>query len=73
MPGYPSDFKYLTESSVKEIPTKPLCPFCGILLQRSQPDFLLSASPAQAFIHLYIYVAVHGEGFFLYHSRRAES
>ncbi|PKA64972.1 hypothetical protein AXF42_Ash011574 [Apostasia shenzhenica] len=23
----------------------PLCPFCGILLQRSMPDFLLSTSP----------------------------
>lgn len=23
----------------------PQCPFCGILLQRLQPDFLLSASP----------------------------
>lgn len=23
---------------------KPLCPFCGVLLQRLQPDFLLSVS-----------------------------
>ncbi|KAJ6376173.1 hypothetical protein OIU77_001023 [Salix suchowensis] len=45
LPGYPLDFKSLTESSVKEIPTKPLCPFCGIPLQRLQPDFLLSPSP----------------------------
>ncbi|KAJ6411737.1 hypothetical protein OIU84_008336 [Salix udensis] len=37
--GYPLDFKSLTKSSVKEIPTKPLCPFCGIPLQRLQPDF----------------------------------
>ncbi|GJN17950.1 hypothetical protein PR202_gb05060 [Eleusine coracana subsp. coracana] len=26
-------------------PAVPLCPFCGILLQRSMPEFLLSASP----------------------------
>lgn len=26
-------------------PAVPLCPFCGILLQRSTPDFLLSVSP----------------------------
>uniref|UniRef100_A0A9I9D034 Transcription factor IIIC 90kDa subunit N-terminal domain-containing protein n=1 Tax=Cucumis melo TaxID=3656 RepID=A0A9I9D034_CUCME len=31
--------------SDSEIPSKPLCPFCGILLQRRQPDFLLSACP----------------------------
>ncbi|XP_075647937.1 uncharacterized protein LOC142618798 isoform X2 [Castanea sativa] len=45
MSRYPSDFKSLTESSVLEVPSKPLCPFCGLLLQRRQPDFLLSASP----------------------------
>ncbi|KAK9066716.1 hypothetical protein SSX86_014039 [Deinandra increscens subsp. villosa] len=27
------------------ISSKPLCPFCGILLQRLQPDFLLSTMP----------------------------
>ncbi|KAJ9130947.1 hypothetical protein P3X46_033911 [Hevea brasiliensis] len=43
-PGYPVDFKPLTEACVEEL-SKPLCPFCGILLQRLQPDFLLSASP----------------------------
>jgi hypothetical protein len=26
-------------------PAVPLCPFCGILLQRSTPVFLLSTSP----------------------------
>ncbi|GJM93426.1 hypothetical protein PR202_ga09981 [Eleusine coracana subsp. coracana] len=26
-------------------PAVPLCPFCGVLLQRSMPEFLLSASP----------------------------
>ncbi|XP_060675543.1 uncharacterized protein LOC107404763 isoform X2 [Ziziphus jujuba] len=41
LPEYPVDFK----SSATNICSKPLCPFCGILLQRLQPDFLLSASP----------------------------
>nr|POF12247.1 hypothetical protein CFP56_41590 [Quercus suber] len=45
MSEYPLDFKSSTESSVLEVPSKPLCPFCGLLLQRRQPDFLLSASP----------------------------
>lgn len=39
------DFKSSAKSSVVEVHSKPLCPFCGILLQRLQPDFLLSASP----------------------------
>ncbi|KAE8077619.1 hypothetical protein FH972_016169 [Carpinus fangiana] len=39
------DFKSSAKSSVVEVSSKPLCPFCGILLQRLQPDFLLSASP----------------------------
>jgi hypothetical protein len=26
-------------------PVVPLCPFCGILLQRLMPEFLLSVSP----------------------------
>ncbi|EXB78396.1 hypothetical protein L484_003258 [Morus notabilis] len=43
--GYPSDFKSSAESSDSNVSSKPLCPFCGILLQRLQPDFLLSASP----------------------------
>ncbi|KAJ0044643.1 hypothetical protein Pint_05181 [Pistacia integerrima] len=45
MPKYPVDFKNLKEYSVQEEISKPLCPFCGILLQRLQPEFLLSASP----------------------------
>ncbi|XP_021802598.1 uncharacterized protein LOC110746665 [Prunus avium] len=46
IPGYPFNFKSLTtSSSMLEVSLKPLCPFCGILLQRLQPDFLLSASP----------------------------
>ncbi|KAG6598500.1 hypothetical protein SDJN03_08278, partial [Cucurbita argyrosperma subsp. sororia] len=36
------DFSSLTLPD-SDIPSKPLCPFCGILLQRRQPDFLLSA------------------------------
>lgn len=43
--GYPLDFMSSTESSAANISSNPLCPFCGILLQRLQPDFLLSASP----------------------------
>ncbi|XP_074319930.1 uncharacterized protein LOC141656775 [Silene latifolia] len=40
----PSDFGSLIKSVVKPLPN-PLCPFCGISLQRLQPDFLLSKSP----------------------------
>lgn len=29
----------------EKILSKPSCPFCGILLQRLQPDFLLSTTP----------------------------
>ena len=42
--NYPLDLNSTTESSTL-VSSKPLCPFCGILLQRLQPDFLLSASP----------------------------
>ncbi|KAL9437066.1 hypothetical protein AB3S75_022995 [Citrus x aurantiifolia] len=45
MPRYPDDFKSLIESSVQEETPKPFCPLCGILLQRLQPEFLLSPSP----------------------------
>ncbi|PSS32958.1 Cytosolic iron-sulfur protein assembly protein [Actinidia chinensis var. chinensis] len=45
MTTYPLDFKLFTESSRLEVLSKPLCPFCGILLQRLQPEFLLSTSP----------------------------
>ncbi|XP_018506757.2 uncharacterized protein LOC103962612 [Pyrus x bretschneideri] len=44
-PGLPLNFKSLAASPLLELSLKPLCPFCGILLQRLQPDFLLSASP----------------------------
>ncbi|KAK9145814.1 hypothetical protein Sjap_005717 [Stephania japonica] len=39
------DPKSLDKSDSFQAPLKPLCPFCGILLQRLQPGFLLSASP----------------------------
>ncbi|KAJ4952327.1 hypothetical protein NE237_029159 [Protea cynaroides] len=39
------DLKSLTESNAFEVSLKPFCPFCGILLQKLQPAFLLSASP----------------------------
>uniref|UniRef100_A0A5B6YNM7 Transcription factor IIIC 90kDa subunit N-terminal domain-containing protein n=2 Tax=Davidia involucrata TaxID=16924 RepID=A0A5B6YNM7_DAVIN len=45
MSKYPSDIKSSTDSSTLEVFTIPFCPFCGILLQRLQPEFLLSASP----------------------------
>ncbi|XP_058086991.1 uncharacterized protein LOC131234044 isoform X2 [Magnolia sinica] len=45
MSKFPLDLRSLNESSsLLEYP-KPLCPFCGVLLQRLLPDFLLSASP----------------------------
>lgn len=46
LPTYPSlDFETSTESCALNVSPKPLCPFCGILLQRLLPGFLLSASP----------------------------
>ncbi|KAI9097638.1 hypothetical protein K1719_025409 [Acacia pycnantha] len=42
MSAYPADFKSSTKTSTLTVSAKPLCPFCGILLQRQQPDFLLS-------------------------------
>ncbi|CAA7055993.1 unnamed protein product [Microthlaspi erraticum] len=41
LPSFPNDLKSLPETA----PSKPFCLFCGILLQRKQPEFLLSASP----------------------------
>ncbi|KAK9672366.1 hypothetical protein RND81_12G096000 [Saponaria officinalis] len=40
----PSDFSSFIKPLLNRFPT-PLCPFCGISLQRLQPDFLLSKSP----------------------------
>lgn len=34
-----------TKSSSEAVSSKPLCPLCGILLRRQQPDFLLSPAP----------------------------
>ncbi|XP_037494785.1 uncharacterized protein LOC105633952 isoform X2 [Jatropha curcas] len=45
MSEYPLDYKSLIESHAAVELLRPLCPFCGILLQRLQPDFLLSVSP----------------------------
>lgn len=41
---YSSDFESVVEIPVQEAPIKPICAFCGILLQRKQPKFLLSPS-----------------------------
>ncbi|KAK6135151.1 hypothetical protein DH2020_031099 [Rehmannia glutinosa] len=46
MLGYPSDFESFVESSAYKNSSTPCCPFCGILLQRSQPEYSLSPSPA---------------------------
>ncbi|XWS50267.1 hypothetical protein CRYUN_Cryun12cG0073700 [Craigia yunnanensis] len=45
MPQYSLDFNLSPEFSLVKEVSKPLCPFCGILLQRLQPEFLLSALP----------------------------
>ncbi|TYI14603.1 hypothetical protein ES332_A08G132400v1 [Gossypium tomentosum] len=39
------DYKFSPEPSSIKVASKPQCPFCGILLQRSQPEFLLSPLP----------------------------
>lgn len=45
MPRFSLDFKSLPESFLQKEISKPFCLFCGILLQRSQPEFLLSPLP----------------------------
>ncbi|XP_013608973.1 PREDICTED: uncharacterized protein LOC106315713 [Brassica oleracea var. oleracea] len=45
LPSFPNDLKSLPEYSFSKVALKPFCLFCGILLQRKQPEFLLSASP----------------------------
>ncbi|KZV53002.1 hypothetical protein F511_32321 [Dorcoceras hygrometricum] len=45
MPGYPSNFKSFFQSSAFKKSFSPCCPLCGILLQRLQPEYLLSPSP----------------------------
>ncbi|XP_062218781.1 uncharacterized protein LOC133918741 isoform X2 [Phragmites australis] len=44
-PASPLDANRDDESLDLSAPAVPLCPFCGILLQRSMPAFLLSPSP----------------------------
>ncbi|TVU35411.1 hypothetical protein EJB05_17298 [Eragrostis curvula] len=44
MPASPLDADY-DDSLDLSAPAVPLCPFCGILLQRSKPEFLMSVSP----------------------------
>lgn len=39
------DVKYLSEHFLLRGCPKPLCPFCGILMQRLLPEFLLTSSP----------------------------
>ncbi|KAL3838023.1 hypothetical protein ACJIZ3_022614 [Penstemon smallii] len=43
MPGYPPNY-FIGSSSYRESLT-PCCPFCGILLGRSLPEYFLSPSP----------------------------
>ncbi|KAJ8446421.1 hypothetical protein Cgig2_019314 [Carnegiea gigantea] len=45
MPDYPPDLMSFIKHVVNALLPKPLCPFCGISLQKLQPDFLLSISP----------------------------
>lgn len=45
MARYPSDLKSFVESSSYKDTSTPCCPFCGILLHRSQPQYFLSPSP----------------------------
>ncbi|XP_057786174.1 uncharacterized protein LOC131003653 [Salvia miltiorrhiza] len=45
MPRYPPNFKSFVESSAHTHTSTPCCPFCGILLHRSQPQYFLSPSP----------------------------
>ncbi|XVE64485.1 hypothetical protein DITRI_Ditri07aG0104500 [Diplodiscus trichospermus] len=46
MQQYSLDSNLSPKSSLVKELSKPFCPFCGILLQRLQPEFLLSALPA---------------------------
>ncbi|XP_057428156.1 uncharacterized protein LOC130721379 isoform X2 [Lotus japonicus] len=45
MSSFCLDLDSSTKSSSQVVSSRPLCPFCGILLQRKQPDFLLSPTP----------------------------
>ncbi|XP_011621037.1 uncharacterized protein LOC18427718 [Amborella trichopoda] len=45
VPPVLKDVNLLSKSVLLQALPKPLCPFCGILMQRLLPEFLLSASP----------------------------
>ncbi|KAI3434194.1 uncharacterized protein J3R85_006645 [Psidium guajava] len=45
MVEYPENFFASSAGSSMRVASKPLCPFCGILLQRHQPEFLISTAP----------------------------
>lgn len=45
MNNYPPDLLSFVKPLISNFFPNPLCPFCGISLQRPQPDFLLSISP----------------------------
>ncbi|KAL5137529.1 hypothetical protein HKD37_10G027882 [Glycine soja] len=45
MSSFHIDSDSSTKSSTQAVSSKPFCPFCGILLRRKQPDFLLSPTP----------------------------
>ncbi|XP_057536577.1 uncharacterized protein LOC130814504 isoform X2 [Amaranthus tricolor] len=45
MNNFPPDFPSFIKPAIANLLPTPLCPFCGISLQRLQPDFLLSISP----------------------------
>ncbi|CAN0903686.1 hypothetical protein LINGRAHAP2_LOCUS22694 [Linum grandiflorum] len=46
MPKFPMDLtSWTAEASPAQRSSRPLCPFCGILMQRLLPDFLLSSQP----------------------------
>ncbi|XP_021763181.1 uncharacterized protein LOC110727897 [Chenopodium quinoa] len=45
MKDHPPDILSFVKPLITNLLPNPLCPFCGISLQRPQPDFLLSISP----------------------------
>ncbi|XP_014501984.1 uncharacterized protein LOC106762530 isoform X2 [Vigna radiata var. radiata] len=45
MSSFHVDADTFIKSSSQAVSSKPFCPLCGILLQRQQPDFLLSPRP----------------------------
>ncbi|MED6127088.1 hypothetical protein PIB30_084815 [Stylosanthes scabra] len=45
MSSFQLDSDFVTKSLSQAVSSKALCPFCGILLQRRQPDFLISPLP----------------------------